>query len=70
MARVNSSVIVQEITIPVFMLQFTGTLQIIAGSGSYSLNATIYYDTTNNRFQLGTVNIVGWTFTDVVIACY
>lgn len=70
MARVNDSVIVQEITIPAFMLQFVGTLQITAGSGNYLLNATLYHDTTNNRLQLGTVNVVGWTFTDVVIACY
>ena len=69
-ARVNDSVIVQEITIPIFMLQFVGTLQIIAGSGSYSLNATVYHDTTNNRFQLGVTNVVGWIFTDVVVACY
>lgn len=68
--RVNNNTVVSEMTIPKFMLQYIGTLVIDAGTGSYSANVTIYYDSTNNRFELGTVNVVGWTFTDIVVACY
>lgn len=68
--RVNNNTVVSEITIPKFMLQYIDTLVIDAGSGNYTANATVYYDSTNNRFELSTVNVVGWTFTDIVVACY